>query len=69
MGTWAAGSTQGLSAALAPGDGRLHKAVGVGPRMHIIEELQLFPPGQPVQNLLLDPDRVRAGGRGQTALG
>ncbi|XP_037688981.1 semaphorin-4B isoform X2 [Choloepus didactylus] len=39
---------------LGTGDGRLHKAVGVGPRMHIIEELQIFPPGQPVQNLLLD---------------
>ncbi|XP_058398453.1 semaphorin-4B isoform X5 [Diceros bicornis minor] len=42
---------------LGTGDGRLHKAVGVGPRMHIIEELQIFSPGQPVQNLLLDTDR------------
>ncbi|KAM8783131.1 semaphorin-4B [Rhynchonycteris naso] len=42
---------------LGTGDGRLHKAVGVGPRVHIIEELQIFSPGQPVQNLLLDPDR------------
>ncbi|XP_066210816.1 semaphorin-4B [Saccopteryx leptura] len=42
---------------LGTGDGRLHKAVGVGPRVHIIEELQIFAPGQPVQNLLLDPDR------------
>ncbi|XP_054433572.1 semaphorin-4B [Pteronotus mesoamericanus] len=42
---------------LGTGDGRLHKAVGVGPRMHIIEELQIFSPGQPVQNLLLDPGR------------
>ncbi|ELW62812.1 Semaphorin-4B [Tupaia chinensis] len=38
-------------------DGRLHKAVGVGPRMHIIEELQIFSPDQPVQNLLLDTHR------------
>lgn len=42
---------------LGTGDGRLHKAVGIGPRMHIIEELQVFPPGQPVQNLLLDSHR------------
>lgn len=30
----------------------------MGPKVHIIEELQIFSPGQPVQNLLLDPDRV-----------
>ncbi|XP_053768797.1 semaphorin-4B isoform X2 [Desmodus rotundus] len=42
---------------LGTGDGWLHKAVNVGPRMHIIEELQLFALGQPVQNLLLDPGR------------
>lgn len=40
------------------GDGWLHKAVSVGSSVHIIEELQIFSPGQPVQNLLLDPDRV-----------
>ncbi|XP_017658595.1 semaphorin-4B [Nannospalax galili] len=39
---------------LGTGDGRLHKAVDVGSRVHIIEELQVFPQGQPVQNLLLD---------------
>lgn len=32
--------------------------MSVGPKVHIIEELQIFSPGQPVQNLLLDPDRV-----------
>ncbi|XP_032247863.1 semaphorin-4B isoform X3 [Phoca vitulina] len=42
---------------LGTGDGRLHKAVAVGSRVHIIEELQIFPPGQPVQNLLLDASR------------
>ncbi|XP_034880037.1 semaphorin-4B isoform X1 [Mirounga leonina] len=42
---------------LGTGDGRLHKAVAVGSRVHIIEELQIFPPGQPVQNLLLDATR------------
>ncbi|XP_055969894.1 semaphorin-4B [Sorex fumeus] len=39
---------------LGTGDGWLHKAVDVGSRLHLIEGVQLFPPGQPVQNLLLD---------------
>ncbi|KAM6202403.1 semaphorin-4B [Rhynchocyon petersi] len=42
---------------LGTGDGRLHKAVNVSSGVHIIEELQIFPPGQPVQNLLLDANR------------
>ncbi|XP_002721553.3 semaphorin-4B isoform X2 [Oryctolagus cuniculus] len=42
---------------LGTGDGRLHKAVKVGSQVHIIEELQVFQPGQPVQNLLLDTHR------------
>ncbi|XP_045680762.1 semaphorin-4B [Phyllostomus hastatus] len=42
---------------LGTGDGRLHKAVSVGTRVHVVEELQVFPPGQPVQNLLLDTGR------------
>ncbi|XP_006885280.1 PREDICTED: semaphorin-4B [Elephantulus edwardii] len=42
---------------LGTGDGRLHKAVSLGTRVHIIEELQIFPTGQPVQNLLLDANR------------
>lgn len=41
---------------LGTSDGRLHKAVDVGPTVHIVEEVQVFPPGQPVQNLLLDPN-------------
>lgn len=53
----------GLSAVHVPGDGWLHKAVGVGSKMHIIEELQIFSPGQPVQNLLLDTNRVSELGR------
>jgi hypothetical protein len=40
------------------GDGRLHKAVTLSSRVHIIEELQIFPQGQPVQNLLLDSHGV-----------
>ncbi|XP_012588139.1 PREDICTED: semaphorin-4B [Condylura cristata] len=39
---------------LGTGDGWLHKAVVVGSRVHVIEELQLFPEGQPVHSLLLD---------------
>ncbi|XP_012669026.1 semaphorin-4B [Otolemur garnettii] len=39
------------------GDGRLHKAVSLGRKVHIIEELQIFSPGEPVQNLLLDTHR------------
>lgn len=42
---------------LGTSDGRLHKAVSVGPQVHLIEELQIFSPGEPVQNLLLDTDR------------
>ncbi|XP_026944935.1 semaphorin-4B isoform X1 [Sagmatias obliquidens] len=42
---------------LGTSDGWLHKAVSVGPGVHIIEELQIFSSGQPVQNLLLDADR------------
>nr|XP_056721983.1 semaphorin-4B [Euleptes europaea] len=40
---------------LGAGDGRLHKAVVMGRRVHLIEEVQLFPAGQPVLKLLLDP--------------
>ncbi|XP_058521564.1 semaphorin-4B [Ochotona princeps] len=39
---------------LGTSDGRLHKAVRVGAQVHVIEELQVFEPGQPVQTLLLD---------------
>ncbi|XP_060116336.1 semaphorin-4B [Heteronotia binoei] len=40
---------------LGTGDGRLHKAVVRGQGVHLVEELQLFPAGQPVLKLLLDP--------------
>ncbi|XP_078236971.1 semaphorin-4B [Pogona vitticeps] len=40
---------------LGTDDGRLHKAVIAGGHIHIIEEIQLFPAGQPVLELLLDP--------------
>lgn len=42
---------------LGTGDGLLHKAVNVDSHLHLVEGLQLFPRGQPVQNLLLDAER------------
>jgi len=49
----------------------VHKAVSVGTAVHIIEELQVFPAGQPVRNLQLDADRVSREGvqRGVWAVG
>lgn len=61
--SWVADYTQGLSPVHSPGDGWLHKAVDVGSKVHIIEELQIFSSGQPVQNLLLDSHRVSGCGR------
>ena len=49
-------------------DGRLHKAVRVNHRVHIIEEIRLFPAGQPVLQLLLDQDQAGAG-HGRTRAG
>lgn len=48
-------------------DGRLHKAVRVNHGVHIIEEIRLFPDGQPILQLLLDQDQ--AGARARGALG
>lgn len=42
-------------------DGRLHKAVRVDHGVHIIEEIRLFPVGQPVLQLLLDENQAGAG--------
>lgn len=41
----------------------------MGTTMHIIEELQVFPAGQPVQHLLLDADRVSRVGSPGSGLG
>ncbi|XP_030313206.1 semaphorin-4B [Calypte anna] len=54
--------TQGLHGTydvlfLGTDDGRLHKAVRVDHGVHIIEEIRLFPAGQPVLQLLLDQDK------------
>ncbi|XP_037345277.2 semaphorin-4B [Pungitius pungitius] len=38
-------------------DGKLHKAINANDKMHIIEEIILFPEPQPVQHIELDPQR------------
>ncbi|KAM3876589.1 semaphorin-4B-like [Diretmus argenteus] len=38
-------------------DGKLHKAINTNDKMHIIEEMILFPEPQPVQHIELDPQR------------
>ncbi|XP_075063907.1 semaphorin-4B [Mixophyes fleayi] len=39
---------------LGTDDGRLHKAVSVNKKVHVIEEIKLFPSAEPVLELLLD---------------
>uniref|UniRef100_A0A3P9D6U4 Sema domain-containing protein n=1 Tax=Maylandia zebra TaxID=106582 RepID=A0A3P9D6U4_9CICH len=39
-------------------DGRLHKAINVNKKMHIIEEMVLFRDSQPVQHIELDTEKV-----------
>ncbi|MGH0163348.1 UNVERIFIED_CONTAM: hypothetical protein FKN15_075419 [Acipenser sinensis] len=39
---------------LGTDDGKLHKAINVNNKMHIIEEMELFDKPQPVQNIILD---------------
>lgn len=46
-------------------DGRLHKAVITRRGVRIIEEIQLFPPEQPVLELLLDSTQARAEAKGR----
>ncbi|KAM4619435.1 sema domain, immunoglobulin domain (Ig), transmembrane domain (TM) and short cytoplasmic domain, (semaphorin) 4Ba [Polymixia lowei] len=38
-------------------DGRLHKAINVNGKMHIIEEMVLFPDSRPVQHIQLDSEK------------
>lgn len=40
-------------------DGRLHKAININGKMHIIEEMVLFRNSQPVLNIELDTEKVR----------
>ncbi|KAM4677004.1 semaphorin-4B [Discoglossus pictus] len=42
---------------LGTDDGRLHKAVSINNKVHIIEEIKLFEHNQPVQELLLDHNK------------
>ncbi|XP_064422077.1 semaphorin-4B isoform X2 [Latimeria chalumnae] len=42
---------------LGTDDGKLHKAINVNGKVHIIEEIQVFPESQPIQNILLDPEK------------
>uniref|UniRef100_A0A8C8RQV6 Semaphorin 4B n=1 Tax=Pelusios castaneus TaxID=367368 RepID=A0A8C8RQV6_9SAUR len=42
---------------LGTDDGRLHKAVSVNQKVHIIEEIRLFHAGHPVHKLLLDQNQ------------
>ncbi|CAL8324956.1 unnamed protein product [Gadus morhua 'NCC'] len=38
-------------------DGRLHKAININNKMYIIEEMVIFPDGQPVQHIELDSEK------------
>lgn len=40
-------------------DGRLHKAININKKMHIIEEMVLFRDSQPVQHIELDTEKVQ----------
>uniref|UniRef100_A0A8C5TNE4 Sema domain-containing protein n=1 Tax=Malurus cyaneus samueli TaxID=2593467 RepID=A0A8C5TNE4_9PASS len=49
---------------IGTGDGWVHKALDLGSRIHLVEELQVFEPAQPVESLVLAATKVR-GQRGQ----
>ena len=40
-------------------DGRLHKAINVNNKMHIIEEMVLFTDPQPVEHIELESEKVQ----------
>lgn len=40
-------------------DGWMHKAVQLGDRVHIIEELQLFKEPQPINNMVISYKQVK----------
>lgn len=48
-----------LSSTFLIDDGRLHKAINVNEKMHIIEEMVLFRDCQPVQHIELDTEKVQ----------
>lgn len=48
-----------LTACRGPlGDGWVHKALNLGARVHLVEELQVFEPAQPVESLVLAGRKV-----------
>lgn len=40
-------------------DGRLHKAINIKNKMHIIEEMVIFRDSKPVHQIELDTEKVR----------
>lgn len=48
-----------LSSTFLVDDGRLHKAININEKMHIIEEMVLFRDFQPVQHIELDTEKVQ----------
>lgn len=40
----------------------MHKALNLGSHVHLVEELQVFEPAQPVESLVLAGRKVRDGG-------
>lgn len=47
---------------LPAGDGWVHKALDLGSRIHLVEELQVFEPAQPVESLVLAGTKVSMAG-------
>lgn len=46
-------------------NGRLHKAINIKNKMHIIEEMVIFRDAQPVQHIELDTNKVKRGVQSQ----
>uniref|UniRef100_A0A8C5TJF6 Sema domain-containing protein n=1 Tax=Malurus cyaneus samueli TaxID=2593467 RepID=A0A8C5TJF6_9PASS len=44
---------------IGTGDGWVHKALDLGSRIHLVEELQVFEPAQPVESLVLAATKVQ----------
>ncbi|KAI1230107.1 hypothetical protein IHE44_0010499 [Lamprotornis superbus] len=47
---------------IGTGDGWVHKALDLGSRIHLVEELQVFEPAQPVESLVLAGTKVSVAG-------
>lgn len=48
-------------------DGRLHKAININNKMHIIEEMVVLRDSQPVQHIELDSEKVQSSARRRDA--